>query len=43
MFDLHKKRYLSTHDRDVLINNFTNFKYADEDLEPYYLRTKSGN
>ena len=40
MLDLHKKRYLYTHDRKTLINNFTNFKYADNDLEPNCLRSK---
>lgn len=40
MLDLHKKRYPYTHDRDTLIDNFTNFKYADNDLEPYCLKNK---
>ena len=34
MFALHEKRYPYTHDRALLINNFTDFSKADDDFEP---------
>ena len=40
MFALHLKRYPYTHDRALLINNFTNFSEADDDFEPNRLRGK---
>ncbi len=40
MFALHQKRYPYTHDRALLMNNFTNFKDADDDFEPNCLRGK---
>ena len=40
MFALHEKRYPHTHDRELLINNFTDFSEADDDFEPDCLRGK---
>ena len=40
MFDLNLKRYPYTHDRALLINNFTDFSEADDDFEPNCLRGK---
>ena len=40
MFALHEKRYPYTHDRELLINNFTDFSEADDDFEPDCLRGK---
>ncbi len=40
MFALHLKRYPYTHDRALLINNFTDFSEADDDFEPNCLRGK---
>lgn len=38
MFVLHEKRYPYTHDRTLLIDQFTDFSGADEDFEPLCLR-----
>lgn len=38
MLALHEQRYPYTHDRDLLIAQFTNFEDADEDFEPDCLR-----
>ncbi len=40
MFLLHEQRYPYTHDRNLLINNFTDFSDADDDFEPDCLRGK---
>lgn len=40
MFTLHEKRYPYTHDRAVLLQNFSNFSEADDDFEPDCLRGK---
>lgn len=40
MFTLHEKRYPYTHDRAVLLQNFTNFSEADDDFEPDCLQGK---
>jgi predicted nucleotidyltransferase component of viral defense system len=40
MFALHEKRYPYTHDKELLINNFTDFSEADDDFEPDCLRGK---
>ncbi len=40
MFTLHEKRYPYTHDKALLLNNFTNFSEADDDFEPDCLRGK---
>ncbi|NRS87669.1 hypothetical protein HNQ02_000576 [Flavobacterium sp. 7E] len=34
MLDLHEQRYPYTHDRDLIIQNFTSFDQADEDFNP---------
>jgi hypothetical protein len=38
MFALHKKRYPYTHERELLIEKFTDFTQADDDFEPLCLR-----
>lgn len=38
MIALHEKRYPYTHDRELLIKNFTDFSEADDDFEPDCLR-----
>lgn len=38
MFELHKKRYPYTHERELLIEKFTDFTQADDDFEPLCLR-----
>ncbi|KUJ59226.1 hypothetical protein AR687_24215 [Flavobacteriaceae bacterium CRH] len=38
MFALHEQRYPYTHDRTLLIDQFTDFSGADEDFEPLCLR-----
>ena len=40
MVALHEKRYPYTHDKELLINNFTDFSEADDDFEPDCLRGK---
>ena len=40
MLELHKRRYEYTHERDQIINNFTNFDSADEDIDPICLKGK---
>ncbi|MDI9257943.1 nucleotidyl transferase AbiEii/AbiGii toxin family protein [Flavobacterium sedimenticola] len=40
MFSLHEQRYPHTHNRELLINNFTDFSEADDDFEPDCLRGK---
>ncbi len=40
MLTLHQKRYPYTHDRALLLNNFTDFSDADDDFEPNCLRGK---
>lgn len=40
MLDLHKQRYPYTHDRDLIIQNFTSFTQADEDFNPICLKGK---
>lgn len=40
MLDLHKQRYPCTHDRDVIIHNFTTVNQADEDFNPICLYGK---
>ncbi|WP_316633070.1 nucleotidyl transferase AbiEii/AbiGii toxin family protein [uncultured Flavobacterium sp.] len=38
MFELHKKRYPYTHDRELLKEKFMDFSQADDDFEPLCLR-----
>ncbi|UFH35099.1 nucleotidyl transferase AbiEii/AbiGii toxin family protein [Flavobacterium acetivorans] len=40
MLDLHKQRYPYTHDRDLIIKNFTSFQQADEDFNPICFKGK---
>ena len=40
MFALHEKRYPYTHDKQLLIQKFTDFTLADDDFEPICLRGK---
>jgi len=40
MLELHEKRYEYTHDRNLIINNFSDFTSADEDFDPICLRDK---
>lgn len=40
MLDLHQKRYAFSHDRDLILKNFTEFKEADDDFDPVCLRGK---
>ncbi|MFC5683685.1 nucleotidyl transferase AbiEii/AbiGii toxin family protein [Flavobacterium sp. MAHUQ-51] len=40
MIALHEQRYPYTHDKDLIIQNFTSFNQADEDLNPICLKGK---
>lgn len=40
MLRLHKKRYPYSHDRSLILKNFTNFQLADDDFDPICLRGK---
>lgn len=40
MLELHLLRYPYTHDKDLIIKNFTNFKPADGDFDPICLHGK---
>jgi hypothetical protein len=40
MLDLHKQRYPYTHDRNLIIQNFTSFKEAEDDFNPICLNGK---
>ena len=40
MLELHKQRHEYTHDRDQIIANFTDFTFADEDIDPICLKEK---
>ena len=40
MLDLHQQRYPYTHDRELIIKNFTVFEQADDDLTPICFRGK---
>lgn len=40
MFALHEQRYPYTHNKEILIHNFTDFSEADDDFEPDCLRGK---
>jgi len=40
MLEFHRQRFGYTHDRDKIIDNFTNFEIADEELDPICLRGK---
>lgn len=38
MISLHKKRYPYSHDKNLILKNFTNFTLADNDFDPICLR-----
>lgn len=40
MLDLHEQRYSYTHNRNLIIQNFTSFELADEDFDPICLNGK---
>ncbi|MFZ4671619.1 MAG: nucleotidyl transferase AbiEii/AbiGii toxin family protein [Flavobacterium sp.] len=40
MLALHEQRYPYTHDRKLIINNFTNFNYADDEFNPICFKGK---
>jgi hypothetical protein len=40
MLALHEQRYPYSHDRELIINNFTNFNYADDEFNPICYRGK---
>jgi hypothetical protein len=40
MLELHQQRYPYTHDRELIIQNFTEFEQADDDLTPICFRGK---
>jgi predicted nucleotidyltransferase component of viral defense system len=40
MLDLHRQRFEWTHEEKTIIENFTNFKEAEDDLTPICLRSK---
>jgi hypothetical protein len=40
MIDLHKQRFEWTHNRELIIKNFTDFQLADDDFDPLCLKNK---
>jgi hypothetical protein len=40
MIDLHEQRYPYTHDKDLMIQNFTVFDQAEEDFDPICYKGK---
>ncbi len=40
MLELHKLRYQYSHDKDMIIENFSDFRSADNDFDPICLRGK---
>lgn len=40
MLSLHQQRYPYTHDEEIILKNFINFKFADDDFDPICLRNK---
>lgn len=40
MINLHEKRYPYSHDKNLIISNFTDFYIADDDFDPICLRGK---
>ena len=40
MLDLHEQRYPYTYDKDLIIQNFTNFDQADDDFDPICFKGK---
>lgn len=40
MLEIHQQRFEYTHDRNQIIDNFTNFEIADENIDPICLKGK---
>ncbi len=40
MLDFHEKRYPYNHDKDLIIQNFTNFEQAEDDFDPICYKGK---
>jgi hypothetical protein len=40
MLQLHEKRYPYSHDKNLILKNFTDFSEADDDFEPICLLGK---
>ena len=40
MLELHEKRYPYNHDKELILRNFINFEFADNDFNPICLRGK---
>ncbi|MGC4128390.1 MAG: nucleotidyl transferase AbiEii/AbiGii toxin family protein [Bergeyella sp.] len=40
MLELHEQRYPYSHDRELILNNFIDFKLADDDFDPICLKGK---
>ncbi|MEI5985130.1 MULTISPECIES: hypothetical protein [Sphingobacterium] len=40
MLSLHQQRYPYTHDEELILNNLSNFEFADDDFDPIGLRCK---
>lgn len=40
MIELHEQRYLYTHDRNLIIQNFISFEQADDDFDPISYKGK---
>ncbi len=40
MIELHEQRYLYTHDRNLIIQNFISFEQADDDFDPICYKGK---
>ncbi|GHV20994.1 hypothetical protein FACS1894174_03750 [Bacteroidia bacterium] len=40
MLEMHQERFEYTHDRESIIKNFTDFRKADEEIDPICLKGK---
>ncbi|KAA6301188.1 MAG: hypothetical protein EZS26_002642 [Candidatus Ordinivivax streblomastigis] len=40
MIALHEEKYPYSHDKNLIVNNLTNFSQADEDINPICMRGK---
>lgn len=40
MIELHEQRYLYTHDRNLIIQNFISFEQANDDFDPICCKGK---
>jgi hypothetical protein len=43
MLELHEQRYPYSHERDLILKNFTDFRLADDDFAPNCLKANIGN